>query len=207
MRIVSAAYTLMVSLIAGEVALAQTLPNPPVLDWRKVVTEADKLKLTHWREAFTTAITNARNEGEGDAITREGVLLEADAGLEKPAIGEGTYSCRMIRLGRKGTYTKTLSIRPPSRCILSNSNGRLGFIMMDGSQRPRGNIFPGNDRRQIFLGTMAFGDETRWMGYGRDPARDMVGALERIGEQRWRILLPEPGFDSLMNVIELTPTN
>lgn len=74
-----------------------------------------------------------------------------------------------------------------------------------GSQRAKGDIFPGNERRQIFLGTMAFGDETRAMEYGRDGARDMAGSLERIDDRRWRLLLPEPSFDSLMDVIEITP--
>jgi hypothetical protein len=206
-RTTAAAYILVFSMIASGTAHAQTPPNPVVLDWRKVVTAADKLKLTRWREAFTAAIASARSAGEGEAIAREGALLQADAGLEKPAIGEGNYVCRMISFGRKDTYIKALSVQPASRCVVSNSNGRLGFVTMDGRQRARGTIFPGNDRRQIFLGTIALGDETRWMGYGRDAARDMVGALERIGERQWRIVLPEPEFDSLMNVIELTPAN
>ena len=61
------------------------------------------------------------------------------------------------------------------------------------------------DRRQIFLGTMMLGDETRPMDYGRDSMRDMAGAVERIGPNRWRLILPYPNFESVMDVIELVP--
>ena len=57
----------------------------------------------------------------------------------------------------------------------------------------------------IFLGTMVLGDEKRALEYGRDSARDMAGALERVGERRWRLILPYPRFESMMDVIELVP--
>jgi hypothetical protein len=33
----------------------------------------------------------------------------------------------------------------------------------------------------------------------------MAGALERIGPYRWRLILPKPHFESMMDVIELVP--
>ncbi len=36
--------------------------------------------------------------------------------------------------------------------------------------------------------------------------RDMAGVLERIGERRWRLVLPYPRFESLLDVVELVPT-
>lgn len=176
-------------------------------DWHKVVTKADKSRLLRWRTALVAAIASATKEGEGEAITQEGVLLQPDVGLEQPAIPAGNYVCRTIKIGRKGSHTKAFLARPPSNCTLSDKNGRMRFTTINGSQRARGDIFPGNERRQIFLGTLAFGDETRAMDYGRDGARDMAGSLERIGDRRWRLLLPEPGFDSMMDVIEITPAN
>jgi hypothetical protein len=175
-------------------------PKPEAVlttDWRKVATSADKSRLVRWRTALLTAIESATKDGES----------QPDAGLEQPAIPAGNYQCRTIKLGRKGVYTKAFSARPASPCTLTNRGGRMRLATTDGSQRAKGDIFPGNERRQIFLGTMAFGDETRAMEYGRDGARDMAGSLERIGDRRWRLLLPEPSFDSLMDVIEITPAS
>ena len=62
-------------------------------------------------------------------------------------------------------------------------------------------------RRQVFFGTLVLGDEIRALGYGRDATRDMAGAMERIGPQRWRLVLPYPRFESTLDVIELTPAS
>lgn len=189
-------------------ALVSAAPGPETVlttDWRKVATSADKLRLVRWRTALLAAIESATKDGEGQAIAQEGVLLQPDSGLEQPAILAGNYQCRTIKLGRKGVYTKAFSARAASPCMLTQRGGRMRLATTGGNQRTRGDIFPGNERRQIFLGTMAFGDETRAMEYGRDGARDMAGSLERIGDRRWRLLLPEPSFDSLMDVIEITP--
>ena len=43
------------------------------------------------------------------------------------------------------------------------------------------------------------------MQYGRDPDRDIAGWVERIGEGRWRLIVPEPRFESKMDIYELTP--
>ena len=59
--------------------------------------------------------------------------------------------------------------------------------------------------RLVFLGTLALGDETRAMQYGQDETRDVAGYLERIGPQRWRLVMPYPHFESLTDVMELVP--
>jgi hypothetical protein len=33
----------------------------------------------------------------------------------------------------------------------------------------------------------------------------MVGAIERVGEHQWRMLLPYPAWESKMDVVELIP--
>ncbi|HEV2043966.1 MAG TPA: DUF4893 domain-containing protein, partial [Sphingomicrobium sp.] len=73
--------------------------------------------------------------------------------------------------------------------------------------RPVGLIFAGDALRQVFLGTLVLGDETRAMQYGRDPDRDLAGFVERIGPARWRMVLPRPAFESTLDVIELIQTS
>ena len=74
-----------------------------------------------------------------------------------------------------------------------------------GSQRPVGLLFRDGNARAIFLGTMMLGDETSALQYGQDAARDMAGVVERIGARRWRLTLPSPAFESLIDVVELVP--
>ena len=75
-----------------------------------------------------------------------------------------------------------------------------------GSQRPVGLIFPGDAMRQVFLGTLVLGDERRAMQYGQDQTRDVAGFVERIGPNRWRLVMPRPHFESQLDVIELVPS-
>ena len=43
------------------------------------------------------------------------------------------------------------------------------------------------------------------MQYGRDPDRDLAGWVERIGDNRWRLILPYPIYESTLDVLELVP--
>ena len=57
----------------------------------------------------------------------------------------------------------------------------------------------------LLLGTVVLGDERRAMQYGRDEERDVAGFVERIGPNRWRVLMPRPHFESKIDVLELVP--
>lgn len=198
--------TAALALVAAS-GLART-PEPAFAnDWRKVATMLDKARLLRWRTALVAAVADAKRAGADEMIAREGVLLSPDAGLERPAIPAGNYACRTIKLGSKGAYTAAFSVKPATRCAISEQGGTTRLTTAEGNQRPRGRIYPGNEWRQIFLGTLSLGDETRGMDYGRDATRDMAGLLERIGERRWRLILPEPSFESSIDIIELTPVN
>jgi hypothetical protein len=43
------------------------------------------------------------------------------------------------------------------------------------------------------------------MRYGSDHDRNVAGWVERIGDGRWRVVLPYPHFESMLDVIEMTP--
>ncbi|HKX35703.1 MAG TPA: DUF4893 domain-containing protein, partial [Rhizorhapis sp.] len=40
---------------------------------------------------------------------------------------------------------------------------------------------------------------------GDDPARDLAGYVERVDAFQWRIVMPNPGTDSRLDVLELVP--
>jgi hypothetical protein len=79
------------------------------------------------------------------------------------------------------------------------------FAKVNGSQRQVGTIFPNDPLRQVFLGTIALGDEQSAKQYGRDRERDVAGYVERVGPNRWRLIMPRPAFESVIDVMELVP--
>jgi Domain of unknown function (DUF4893) len=174
-------------------------------DWHKTVTSADMNRLRDWRTAFTKAIDKASASGNAESIAREGVLLQPDAALDSAPLFAGSYRCRVIKIGGKAKGAQDYVVYPPTPCAVTQEEELLGFAKSGGTQRPVGLFFPGDSKRMIFLGTMVLGDERRPLEYGRDSMRDMAGALERVGERRWRIILPYPRFESMLDVIEIVP--
>ena len=94
---------------------------------------------------------------------------------------------------------------PPFTCRIRRVDGLMSFAKLTGSQRPLGLLLPFADNRMVFLGTLQLVDERRALQYGRDRERDMAGVIERIGPQRWRLVLPYPHFESTIDILELVP--
>jgi hypothetical protein len=184
-------------LVAG-VAGARDLPT----DWRRAATPADRERLRHWRDAWLAALGKARSDGSTAQIAAQGPLLDLDHALAGATPPAGNYRCRTIRLGGAGagfvpgTWTA---------CDVASQGVTAAFSAVSGPQRTTGTIFEDTGARSVYLGALMFGDETRRMAYGRDARRNMVGVVERIGPARWRIVLPYPGFQSTLDVIELVP--
>ena len=177
----------------------------PTRDWRSVATSADRERLREWRTAFTAALAKARAAGHGSEIAREGVLLDPDSAIGGVPIPNGRYKCRVIKLGAKSEGLLDYVAYPAFDCRIRQERDLQGFAKLTGSQRHIGLIFPGDAMRQVMLGTLVLGDETRAMQYGRDPDRDVAGYVERIAPNRWRLILPSPKFESLTDVLDLTP--
>lgn len=186
----------------GETASA----SPPAqMGWREIATPADRDRIAKWRSGWTTALAKAQASGNGGKIIAQGALMQPDAALPDPAPPPGDYRCRVIKLGAQGEGGLDYVAYPGFTCRISMEKDLLSFTKLDGSQRPVGLLFPGDDVRMIFLGTIMLGDESRPLDYGRDPERDMAGAFERIGPKRWRLVLPWPQWESTLDVIELVP--
>lgn len=174
------------------------------LAWKDVATPADRARLRDWRTSFTAALALARRSGHGAEIAREGALLEPDAALGGP-IPDGTYDCRIIKLGAKSSGLLDYVAYPGFTCRVRQRSAGQRLDKAGGSQRYVGLVFPNDAVRRVFLGTLVLGDETRAMQYGQDQTRDIAGYVERIGPNRWRLIMPEPSFESRFDVMELTP--
>lgn len=210
-----AARTLAMLLFAGMAAgCARNAPpcppgtangQPMMPDWHDVITDPDHVRLRDWRAALVEALASARATGHGAEIDAQGKLLDPDTSMDDAALPVGYYRCRVIKLGARRPDGNDFIAYPAHRCQVRPSNNITRLVELDGLQRPSGRIYPDGRARSIFLGTMVLGDEQLPISYGRDGDRDMVGVVQRIGEKRWRMLLPRPAWESTADVMELVP--
>jgi len=192
---------------AGCGAMEQTRGLVPrrTTAYRQVVSANDRLRLRDWRTAFVDGLAAARKAGHGAEIDREGALLDPDAAQTNPAIPNGMYRCRVIKLGAQGPGNLDFVEYPGFTCRVRPDRNLQRLGKLTGSQRYVGLIFPGDPLRNVYLGTLAFADEERVLQYGQDDQRDVAGYVERIGPRRWRLIMPYPHFESHVDVMELTP--
>ena len=186
----------------GPLATAVVSSAP---DWHAVATDDDQQRLRGWRDAWTKATDAVRAAGEGGKLDADPPLFDPDRALDTAAPPPGTYRCRWIKLGSAGKGVAAFTAYPAEPCRIAAAGKLLRFRFLHGAQRPRGVLFPDEPDRAVFLGTLELSDETRALEYGRDEKRDMAGYVARIGEHRWRLILPQPHFESLFDVIEITP--
>jgi hypothetical protein len=189
----------------GSKSIDREAPKPRPNDWRQIVTTSDRDRLARWRSAWIAGLDKAMAAGSGAQVSAQGPLLKPDVALDDPLLPQGDYSCRVIKMGAQTKGLMDYIAYPYFTCRVSMLDGRLHLAKLNGSQRPVGDIFPDEGRRMIFLGAMTLGDEARPLPYGRDGERDMVGILERVAPQRWRIAFPYPRWESTIDVFELTP--
>lgn len=159
--------------------------------WRPVATPADRQRLRDTRDAWTEALAAGRPAGADP-------LFDPDRALDMPLPPAGAYRCRFVKLGSAAGPVA----RDWGRCEV----GTDSLVKLDGSQRPTGRLYADGPSRVVFLGTLVIGDETRPVRYGRDARRDLIGVVERVDEARWRVALPRPGFESTLDLLELTPS-
>ena len=178
----------------------------PSNDWRVIATDNDRARLRDWRDAFVSALAAARASGHGNEIAREGPLLDPDAAGGGP-IPNGLYRCRVIKVGAKSPGMLDYVSYPAFNCRVQQQGKLQSFVKLSGSQRQAGIIFPNDQLREVFLGTIMLAGETRAMQYGVDQDRDVAGFVERIGADRWRMVMPRPHFESIVDVMELVPAS
>lgn len=174
-------------------------------DWKRMATDIDRERLRRWRTSWTNGVDAVRAGGKGDVLDAEGALFDPDNAIEGAVPPPGAYRCRTFKLGAKGTAVAPLTVYPAGDCRIDENGAVSSFYKLDGMQRPTGLIFHDNPSRAVFLGTLMLGDETRPVDYGRDHKRNMIGFVERVAPDRWRLVLPDPTFESLIDVIELVP--
>ena len=203
-----------VTLLCGCVALAGcggkkhvTAPADTLAagqNWRLIATDDDRNRLRGWRDTWLAAVDKARKGGRGAAIDGLHELTDPDRALTDPLPPAGAYRCTVYKIGGHGTAMADFTAFEPTECEIASGGGLLEFHKTGGVQRPDGLLYP-DGARAVFLGTMVYGDEDKPFRYGQDRLRDMAGYIERIGAKRWRLVLPAPRFESMLDIIEIVP--
>lgn len=206
------------TLILG--ACATTPPAPPVypapppppggqpagLDWRGVITADDRDRYQRRNAAWELALEQARSRpGSGD-LNSLGALISPDAALSNPAPAPGAYRCRTVKLGTQfGAEGLGYVVYGWFACRIEDTPQGLKFVKATGSQRPSGLLFPEDGQHMVMLGSMSLSNEPPANSYGQRPTRDLVAVMERIGDSRWRLVIPWPENESNLDLIELIP--
>jgi hypothetical protein len=216
----SLALSLLASLVLAACASAPPPPPPPpppaasgetagpvaLRDWRGIVTASDRDRYSRRDAAWSLALQQARRQpGSGD-LSGLGDLIEPRAARSSVAPPPGDYRCRTVKLGSQGGEDGLgYVVYGWFACRIEATPRGLNFSKQTGSQRPGGLLFPENDRQMVMLGSLALAEEPPANSYGQRPNRDLIAVLERIGERRWRLVIPWPQAESNLDLIELVP--
>ena len=185
-------------------------PNAPVPDrapaqatdnWRDYAKAEDADRLARLDEAWAAGLKGAKGSDELAAL---GPVGDPTARLlANPHPAPGDYRCRTMKLGGMsgmisyGWFKCRVELSP---------GGDLTLTKTTGSQRQQGKLYPDpdNPNRLIFLGTVAWGAwEKGYPAYGQDPQRDVIGVLERVEDQRLRLVMPWPRVESDLDILEI----
>ncbi|MET3836821.1 hypothetical protein ABIB58_002171 [Brevundimonas sp. UYEF29] len=176
--------------------------------WRQVAKAADASLLGRLDQAWRMARAEAEDGGFARQVEALGPLADPNAaqtGRIQP--GPGTYRCRTIKMGRRVEGQGLAYVEYPwfACSVELTPGGDLVLTKTTGSQRTRGLIYPDTDRRAVYVGAQAWGaDEKTFPAYGDKAERDQVGVIERIGQNRWRLVLPWPKQEAKLELLEIT---
>ncbi len=177
---------------------------PPA--WQTVIREDDRGRLAGLFAAWSKALGQARDAGDGKALAAYGDLVVADAVKPGALPGPGQYRCRTLQIGVQdgaAPAAAAFSVAPVQRCVIAQKAGALWFEQTDGAQRIAGTLY-GDDDRLVFLGSLALRGEAGMMHYGDDGDRNQVGVLRPLGVGRWRLELPWPAWQSNLVIVEIS---
>lgn len=190
--------------IAGAVLVALLAAAPATSaswSWRRDALPNDIGRLQALPAAWQRSIADARAKGLGGQLAQLGELLNAQLAFDRAEPPPGPYHCRTVRLGAQRPPTPSLIVYPWYLCrVTFTPSGDLQFSKYTGTLRTTGHLYPESDRRMVYLGVQ---DPDAAMAYGPRAERNQIGVLERIGPRRWRLALPFPRSDSLLDVIDI----
>jgi hypothetical protein len=169
-------------------------------NWRRDAMPEDVGRVMALPAAWVRALAEVRANGDASTLNQLGALVDPAASLERAEPPPGPYHCRVVRLGSHSDSAHPLVAEPWFLCRVDYTpRGDLTFVRISGTPRSAGHLYPEADDRLIYLG--AEGEAAPV--YGRRPERDQAGVMERIGPRRWRLALPFPHRDPILELIDI----
>lgn len=189
-----------------------TAKSPPITtarvvaapDWRALATDADRERLRGQRDNWLQALGDAR-KADSAGVAAQGRLFDPDFALAGPLPPAGDYRCRSFRLGTRRPDTPAFTSGQPQACAVTADGDAMRLTVLDGARRPQGALMTDKAGEVMFLGTLSLSDEITPLTYGQDDSRDMIGALGRVGDRRWRLVVPDQPLGPPVEVIEIVP--
>lgn len=179
-------------------------PRPTVVveepeAWRGIASARDAAALDGLAARWDQALAATRTAGLGRRIAGEGALLVRGARLARAVPAPGSYRCRSIRLGARRWTASAQGF-----CYVGVQSGQLSLSTELRGLRLGGYLWElkAGDRL-VFLGAALPSGASSPPAYGDNPALDTGGVFERIGEFRYRLVLPEAAPGGGVTIVDL----
>jgi hypothetical protein len=167
--------------------------------WRTVASPRDSAALDGLRSRWEQALAAGRAAKLSRRIAAEGALLQPDSALERAVPTPGPYRCRYVRPGGR-----RWAASPAGYCYVGVAAGQLSLATELRGLRLGGYLWePKGGERLVFLGALVVPGAKTAAAYGEDPSRDVAGQFERIGDFRYRLVLPESSAGAGLTVVDL----
>lgn len=174
--------------------------------WQDVASQFDQQRLARIDESRSKAMSEAQGGASASDVSTIHAVMDARGEPASVSSLPGNYRCRTIKLG---------GITPDViyswfRCRISMKSGGPYLEKLSGSQYTNGYLYPKGDGRFVYLGASSVIGEPRH-AYSGDGATvgapvtpdDQIGLLTKIGPGHFRLEMPFPLQESVMDVLEL----
>ena len=167
--------------------------------WRGIASARDTAALDGLAARWDQALAATRSAGFQRRVAAEGALLVRGAGLARATPAPGSYRCRFIRLG-----SSKWTVSSQGYCYIGVEGSQLSLATELRGLRLGGYLWElKGGSRLVFLGAAVPAGAKTAPAYGEVPAADTAGLVERVGDFRYRLVLPEPRQGSGLAIVEM----
>jgi hypothetical protein len=164
-----------------------------------LITANDKLRLEKYDAVRAEALKEAHDRPADEQTASLDDVTMAEPKLWQGMDLTGEWRCRTIKVGGMAE----LIVYGWFKCRVTDDGSGWTLEKLTGSQRTKGRFFDDSETRLTYLGSYAVNDDP-FPAYGSGPESDQAGYAYRLSDDRWRIELPSPYYESKLDILELS---